>query len=81
MSSFKLVIDDKEVNVETLVKAYRFWQKHHLKGGEQFCPLCDSDLEKNDVFVCEVCAEMYCLDDCDKTKGNVCRYCSGCDDE
>lgn len=60
---WEIVLDGEIVTRGKLLKAYRFWKKYHLMGGETRCPLCDSDLEENGVFVCEKCCEILPLEE------------------
>lgn len=53
-----IYIDGEIVDQPKLIKAYRFWKKYHLKGGESNCPLCDCELYHNGLFVCENCCEV-----------------------
>lgn len=77
MTKNELIIDGKRVNENTLVTAYRFYQKYWLKGGEYRCPLCDCDLEENGLFCCEECGELKELSEkcTEHADGKICQDC------
>lgn len=65
---------DKEEEINRLKKEL---EKYQLKGGETECPLCGCDFHDNEIFVCEVCKEIYHIDDkCnDHNEKDVCKNC------
>lgn len=77
MERLKVIIDGEQISIDTLVTAYRFYQKYRLKGGECNCPLCDCDLEENGLFCCSECGELKELDErcTEHTDDKICQDC------
>lgn len=78
-NNWSTTMDNDLVDRKTLEKAYIFWKKYHLKGGESRCPLCGCDLAENRRFVCNRCEDVCYLEEkCnehDSDYGTVCRDC------
>lgn len=61
--NWEIIIDGKMVDRNTVVKAYRFWEKYSLQGNETRCPLCGCNLWENGKAVCATCDTVYDLED------------------